>query len=189
MAKAHGLLADWLSGTGNRIFRFLSKCEESVPFSKTARFVKVSLLGLMVALIAACAKKGKPDGERGPVTSCYAVGRMDPVISEVSATPNPTRGAWTIRIKATAKVLEPTLENNYISDAWLQIGGDTSRLRMYPVDGRFSDTLEMLEGRINVAGVTGVEPGTTFVYVHAATSKGEQSLISLPLVISKKESR
>ncbi len=191
MANSGKTISQLFSKLGGLMFNALSRCQDSAFLSKTARFLKVSLLGLMVALIAACAKKEKP-GPGGHITTCYMIGPLDPTISEVSATPNPTRGAHMIRIRAKAKVLEPTLEDNYVSDAWLQTQRDTNRVRMYPVDGRFSDTMEMIEGRINVSGIKvlpGLGPETIFVYVHAATSKGKQSLVSLPLFISEEESK
>ncbi len=189
MAKMRKSLIAVLRNAGNLVFNALSRCQDTPIFSKTARFLKVSLLGLVVALIASCGKKARPgpggDGD-GPVHTCYMMRRMDPEISVVQASPNPTRGVHTVKITGTARVLEPGLENNYVSDAWLVMAIDTSRkIRMYPVDGRFSDTVEMIEARISVAGL---KPGTTFVYVHAATSKGEEALVSLPLFITEKDS-
>lgn len=175
------------SRIGGLLHNFLSRCEETSFLSKTTRQAKIWLLGALVALIASCAKKEKPGAEGGPVTTCYMMRRMDPEISVVQASPNPTRGTNTIKITGTARVLEPGLENNFVSEAWLVMAADTAKkIKMYPVDGRFSDTVELIEARISVAGL---EPGTTFVYVHAATSKGEESLVSLPLFITEKESR
>jgi hypothetical protein len=189
MAKMRKSLIAVLRNAGDLVFNALSRCQDTPFLSKTARFLKVSLLGLVVALIASCGKKARPGpgGDGGPITTCYMVRRMDPEISVVQASPNPTRGAHSIKITGTARVLEPGLDNNYVSDAWLVMATDTARkIRMYPVDGRFSDTVEMIEARISVAGL---KPGTTFVYVHAATSKGEESLVSLPLFITEEESK
>lgn len=194
MAKMRKNLNAILRDAGNLVFNALSRCQDTPFLSRTARFLKVSFLGLVVALIASCGKRARtgPGGEGGPVTTCYMVGPLNPTITEVSATPNPTKGAHIIRIKATAKVLEPKLEDNYISDAWLQTSRDTHQIRMRPVDGRFSDTLEIIDGQIDVKSIRvlpGFGPETILVFVHASTSKGEQSLASLRLLISEKESR
>jgi hypothetical protein len=89
------------------------------------------------------------------------------IISDVSANPDPTNGADTIWIKATAKVFEPDLEDNYIAAAYLTYIDDTMTFPMQAADGRFSDTLEIVEGHLDVSCL---EPGTTWVYVNVVTS-------------------
>lgn len=196
--------ADLLAGLGSRIFGLLSGWEEGEVRSegafgeegeegeggleegwgrsRVARWLKISILGALVALIAACAKKSKPDD--GLVT-CYIVAQMDVNYSEVSAQPNPTEGAHWVKIKAKVGVTD-TAEGARIRDAWLQFGADTGKVKFRPADGRFSDTVEIISARIDVSGL---EPGTTWLYLTTTTSKGGYGSYSLPLEVSDKESK
>ncbi|MBN2380658.1 hypothetical protein JXM67_12730 [candidate division WOR-3 bacterium] len=179
MAKINKHFTDWLSNLGSRLFRFLSRCEDRGVIPKASRWLKLSLLGITVVIISACAKK------EPAVTSCYAVECVpDITISDIEVKPNPTRGAEYVTITAHAKVNNTEIEGSIISRVTLRSIKDAAEILMEPLDGEFDDTLEIVKGKISVAGE---EPGTTNVLIRAGTPQGGFGQEAPMLIVTKKK--
>lgn len=181
MARTRNLLADLLGKWGGSLFRFLSNCEERSRFASSARWLKVGVLGVLVSLIATLTIYA-----REPQIMCYAVAKLpEATISDVSVSPSPTQGTDSVRVRATARVTEPSLENNYISSANLQFYTDTVPIPMLPLDGEFSDTMEIIEAQLYVGNL---EPGTTWVWLNIQTSLYGSDYQDIQIVITEPDS-
>lgn len=166
MAKAQNFLAGVFSRMGRSIFRALSRWEECSFLPGAARCLKLTLLGFFVTLITSLALDA-----REPEVTCYIAARLPEVVfTDVSVSPNPTKGADSVTLRASAKVFDTSLKDNYISDAWLLRQKDTTRIPVKAVDGRFSDTLEMLEGHLYVGDL---DTGLSWISLVVTTSQGE----------------
>ncbi len=177
-----GLLARISSRIGGSLFGILSGLEERGILRRPARWLKLSVLGLLVTLLGAPALKADDD-----IIMCY-VPIEEPHLSifDVSATPNPTAGKDTVTVKATAK-----LESAYycsgdtaVSEAIMQLTGDTLLYPMKAVDGKFGDTLETVEGRLYVGDH---KPETTWIYIVVRTNSGNAESTWRQLIITAPE--
>lgn len=155
-------MADWLGRTGNRILRFLSNWEEGGKFKKTARWLKLGVLGVFVTLIAACGPK-KP----GPMVTCYEPVATFPQITELQVKPNPTNGSDKIKVTSLATIINADIEVGAISDAVCFLGKDT--VKMTRLVGGLNDTLEIFTGELTIEGM---KPGTTWVGVKVTSNQG-----------------
>lgn len=165
MARTRRFAADILGRAGNRIFSMLSRWEERGRLAGAARWLKLTLLGFFITLITSLALQA-----REPEVTCYIVARLPEVMfTDVSVSPNPTAGADSVTVKASAKVFDTTLKDNYISGAWLLRQKDTTRILLKALDGGFSDTLEMLEGRVYVGDL---DTGLSWISLVVTTSQG-----------------
>lgn len=185
MTKAKGLLAHIFSRIGGFLFAMLSGLEEQSILPGAARWLKLSVLGLLVALLSAPALKADDD-----IIMCYVpIEEPHLSISDVSATPNPTAGKDTVTVKATAR-LEPLYScagDTAISEAFMQLTGVTGDSSTYPmeaVDGKFGDTLETLEGRLYVGNR---KPETTWIYIVVKTNTGNAESAWSRLIITAPE--
>ncbi len=180
MAKTRGFLARLFTKMGGSMFGVLSRFEEALILPRTARWLKLSLLGFFVALVGALSLKA----EEG-VIMCYEPALPSAVeISNICINPNPTRGADSVKVTATAKIPEYDIGTSYIMDASIKLTNDTINYPMKASDGRFSDTLEVIEGSLYVGGI---EPETTWVNIKVTTSQGRFERESVRLVISEPE--
>ncbi len=149
MAKTKTFLSGLLGKAGNSVFRFLSRLEEKGFMPRAARWIKISSIGFIASLVVALSLKAEETQ-----VLCYKVARMPEInIYNAAVSPNPTRGSDSVKISATAKVLGPTIKDNFIKDAWLSWKGDTTRIKVSALDGKMNDTLEILEGRLYVGNL------------------------------------
>ncbi len=178
MAKTRGFLADFLAKIGGSIFGVLSRFEEALILPRIARWLKLSLLGFFVALVGALSLEAKED-----VIMCYKPMPMPAVnISDVLVRPNPTNGADSVKVTATARIPPHDIGTSYIMGAALSLGNDTLQYPMLAIDGRFSDTLETIEGSLYVGGLA---PETTWINISINTSQRRFQRESIQLVISE----
>lgn len=100
MAKARGFLGCIFTKIGGSLFGILSGLEERCILPGAARWLKLSILGLLVTLVSASSIKADDD-----IIMCYVpIEEPHLIISDVSAVPNPTAGNDTVIVKATAKL-------------------------------------------------------------------------------------
>ncbi len=181
MAKARSSLAAFVSNVGAKLFPLLSRWEEEGVLKGFARFAKIYILGFILGLLGWLSAQ-----ETRGYATCYDPVVIEPVIiTEAAITPNPTNGADSVTVRATARVYDSKLEGNIISGADARIGGDTVIVPLRAVDGKFSDTLETVEGRLCV---TGLGPETTRVYITFYTPQAGINVEGLQLVISEPDS-
>ena len=181
MITARTVLANILGKTGYWIFGLLTMWEEKGSMPGTLNWFKVGILGFVASAVVSLTLHAEE-----PKILCYIVARM-PVaeITEVNLKPNPTFGADSISVSARAKVIDSSIEGNYISDAYLSLGNDTTRIQILAKDGKFSDTLETLEGRIYVGNL---DPCTTGIYIVVTTSMEEIENTYTELIVSEPDS-
>lgn len=188
MSKTRGFIARIFARIGGSIFALLTGLEERGILPGAARWFKLSILGLVVALVSAPLKAADDD-----IILCYVpIEEPHILISDVSAEPNPTAGVDTVIVKATA-MLGPQYKyegDSAISEAFMQlsgatgdtgINGDTLHYPMKALDGKFGDTLETLEARLYVGDR---EPETTWIYIVVKTNTGNAESAWKQLVIS-----
>ncbi len=169
MARTKGFVVRILEVLGGGLFSLLSRFEERGIVPSASRWLKLSLLGFLTAAIGALS------AEVETIKTCYVAMRMPEVkISDVSITPNPTRGADSVKVKVTAKVLDPTLENNYIRNAWLSRQRDTLRIPMKAVDGKLNDTLEVLEAMFYTGDL---DTGTHWFFIDVTSSREDEEIL------------
>lgn len=146
MAKTRNLLSRVLGRLGDAIFHFLTMLEEKGVMPRGTRWIKLSTLGIITSLVAALSLQA-----RDPEVTCYIVARIpDVIITDKSVTPDTTKGADSVKVKAQAKVMYSNIKDNFIKDAWLSWDGDTTRIKVRALDGKMDDTLEVLEGTVYV---------------------------------------
>jgi len=144
MARVRNRIYRAVKRSGERIFRFLSSCEDNRRISKLARFLKLSLLGLAVLVIAACGKKQVPGDD---IPLCYTVAESYIKLSEVTAEPNPTENTPHVNIQAHASI-EGDTTGKHVTEARAFIGKDTIDLKA--IDGEFNGAFEEIEGKFFV---------------------------------------
>jgi hypothetical protein len=176
MAKVRSRFAGFLGKIGSNILKFLSKLEERNTLNPLIRWLKLGFLGVLITLISACVRKPSP------VITCYKPALMLPVVTDVSIMPNPTQGADSVKVRATAKVFNTAIEGNYITAASVSLGEGLDPTPLRAVDGSFSDTLEILEGYLDVSEIA---PGTTWVYLNVASVNEGTVINTYPLVITE----
>jgi len=166
---------------GTRLFCVLSDCEDKGVLPGIARWAKISLLGVFIALTASMASESSSD-----VVDCYVIVEMPTVsILAAKAEPNPTAGADSVTVSAQAEVIpHVSPEGTVITGADITIDSDTTRSPMIAVDGTLDESLEKLKARIPV---THLEPGTTWVYVNIETSQNVRESEGIRLVITEGE--
>jgi len=143
---------------GERVFKFLSGCEERNLFPRTSRWLKLALLAPVAALISQTIEN--------PPHMCYAPAPMpDIAVEEKFVSPNPTEGADSVTVKVKAKITREGYAEG-ISKAYLQLMTDTTVVPMLPLDGEVGDTIEEFYARLHVGEI---EACTTWIslYVHA----------------------
>lgn len=172
-----GFATKLLTRVGSMLFGFLSRCEERKMLPQVSRWLKFTLLGLGVTLIAACAKK--PGIDQTFVT-CYEPVAVYPEITKITVKPNPTAGADSVTVTAKAQVVNPSGLDQIISSAQCIVKGDT--VEMAAQDGKLDDAYEDLISRIYVGDL---ERGTIEVKVTANSSYGGCDEDSTTLRISK----
>jgi hypothetical protein len=169
MAKTRNFISGLLGRTGNSIFKFLTRLEEKGFMPHGLRWIKVTALGFIASLVVALSLQA----EEAQVT-CYLVARLpEAAISDVSVSPNPTKGSDSVKVRATAKVLHPEVEDNYIKEAWLSRQKDTLKIPMSAIDGKLSDTLEVLEATFYVGDL---DTGQNWFFISVTTSQGNQEI-------------
>lgn len=181
MAKAKGWLANLLSKAGGRIFSVLTRCEENGVMPRATRWLRVGVLGVIASLVVSLSLQAEDSN-----VLCYVVARLpDADISEVGISPSPTNGADSVKVKATAVVFETGLEDNFISGARFRLGRDTLWLDMEAVDGKFDDTLEVIEGNLYVGHL---KPETTWIYINVTTSQDGWESEGFQLIVTESDS-
>lgn len=181
MAKTRNMISGLLGRAGNSIFRFLTALEEKGFMPRALKWVKVAALGIIASLVVALSLQA----EEAQVT-CYIVARLpEAAISDVIISPDPTKGADSVKVRATAKVLNPEIEDNYIKEAWLSRQKDTLKIPMKAIDGKLSDTLEVLEATFYVGDL---DTGQNWFFISVTTSQGNQEISWQSYVVSKSDS-
>ncbi len=183
MAKTRNALIKILQSSGERLLGFFSRCEEHYFLPRLSRILKVGILGLLVSAVGWLLAKSVP--YPGPM--CYAPAPYwNVLISETEIVPNPTRGADSVTVRARAQTGDnPVSAGSEVSSAWIMLYGDTIPVYMHAVDGKFSDTLETVEGRLYVGDM---EPESTWVKLVVSNSAGNYDYRWLQLVISEPDS-
>lgn len=180
MAKTKGVVARFLERVGGGLFSLLSGFEERGIVPAASRRLKLSLLGLLTAAIGALS------AETANVKTCYIAVRMPEVkISDISVSPNPTQGADSVKVRATAKVLDPTIENNYIRNAWLSRQHDTLKIPMNAVDGKLNDTLEVLEAVFYTADL---DTGKHWFFIDVTSSSDSEEMLWQSYIVTRADS-
>lgn len=165
MAQARNRLADFLSRWSKRLFKYLTDHEGN---SGLARRIKLPLLGILVILI------GWVSTGSVCIINCYTPLELNPRIIDASVTPNPTQGADTVTVKATAYFEDSRAENEevYIDSAACYILHDADTVVMTPVDGEFGEpgSEEELTAKLYVGDI---DPKTTYLFIEAWTNETE----------------
>jgi hypothetical protein len=177
MEKARGWMVKTLERAGSSAFRLLSGLEDRIRPTSIVNWLKLGLLGLLITLISACGKKPEQ------VITCYKPVMTTPTVSDVVLSPNPTRGADSVKVRATAKVFRPNLKGNHITSAYLNLGDDENYIPLKAADGEFSDTLEVVEGYFDVSEL---EPCSTWIYLNVNSSKDSQGMFYYQLIVTDK---
>lgn len=157
------LLSRILKRAGTTLFGFFSGCEEKGFLPRASRWLKLSLAGAGLILIAACTKK--PPSDQGLVT-CYEPVAVYPHVTEIVVKPNPTKGADSVTVTAKAR-LENASGLEIIASAQCIVDGDTVQMRTR--DGAFDENNEELIGRIYVKKIK-TDSTQVFVKVDSKTS-------------------
>lgn len=183
MAKTRSALITILQRFGERLLGFFSRCEERCFLPSLSRALKVTILGLLVSAVGWLAAKSVP--YPGPM--CYTPSPYwNVLISETEIVPNPTRGADSVTVRARAQTGDnPVSAGSHVSAAWMMPYGDTVPVYMRAADGKFSDTLETVEGRLYVGDMT---PESTWVKLVVLNSAGNYDYRWLELVVSEPDS-
>ncbi|MBN2380647.1 hypothetical protein JXM67_12675 [candidate division WOR-3 bacterium] len=176
MAKVRSRFVRTLGKLGSSILGLLSNLEERNTFNPLIRWLKLGLLGLLVTVISACARRPYP------VITCYKPVMTLPAVSDVTFSPNPTDGADSVNVRATAKVFNTALEGNRITAASASPAEGLEPTPLHAADGSFSDTLEILEGYLDVSEIP---PGTTWVNLNVASLNEGTVINTYPLVITE----
>ncbi|MBN2380649.1 hypothetical protein JXM67_12685 [candidate division WOR-3 bacterium] len=177
MARVRNLIARMLGRFGDSIFSTLSRWEERGRSPGLTRFLKLSLLGTLVTLITSVSAQGIE-----PEVTCYRVAFVpDIVLSDVSIEPNPTEGADTVTVKGTARMESV---GYHITGGNVRLIQDTTNKVLCPSDGEFSDTIENFSARLYVGGI---EAGTTWVWIQIDPNIGEETVTSVPFLVSEPE--
>lgn len=177
--RTRSALTSFLSRLGGRAFGFLTGCEERRLLPDISRWMKVSILGLLVTAIGWLSARSVP--YPGPM--CYAPPVFwNALISDVSISPNPTAGADSVTVRARAASGSPLAKDAYIKSASLNLANDTNLVQMRAADGAFSDSVETIEGRLYVGSL---EPESTWVQLTVTTSNQGLETQWFRLVISE----
>lgn len=181
MAKTRNALSSFITRIGARLLPILSRWEEEEGLKKTARWTKLLVLGLVLTIAGWL--RAQPEV---PIATCYDMAIIDPVVvTEAAITPNPTKGADTVTVKATAKVYNPGIAGNIITGATVKLASDTLLTPLDAVDGDFSDTLEAVQGRFYIGGLASE---TTWVDLTFYTSQAGMYTQQLMLVVTDPDS-
>ncbi|MBN2380646.1 hypothetical protein JXM67_12670 [candidate division WOR-3 bacterium] len=177
MEKARGWMVKNLERAGSSAFRLLSGFEGRKRLFPVISWLKLGLLGLILTLISACSRK--PESVR----TCYIPVKATTTISNVSISPNPTQGADSVKIDATARVFRPEIEGNHITGATVSL--DDMEIPLEPLDGKYSNPFEELQAYLDVSGL---KPGTTLVYLNANSSDDAPGMSYHYLIITDEPS-
>ncbi|MBN2380650.1 hypothetical protein JXM67_12690 [candidate division WOR-3 bacterium] len=159
---ARNIVANGLCKAGKGIFDLLSRWEEKGVLPSLSRFLKISLLGLLVTAIASCCKGGIP-----PLVTCYKPAVVYPQVIEMHLSPNPTNGAEKVKVTAKAELIDTKLDSTaYIISARCTL--DTFDVKMNASDGAFDETAEELEAEVPLQ----LKPCTTLVHVFVESNVG-----------------
>lgn len=163
MAKTRNWLADLLGRTAQRVFTFISRHEDR---SRLIKWIKLPLLGTILSTIGWLSI----GISFGRITCCYAPVITEPYIKDARVTPNPTAGADSVTVNATAIIEDerPDDEEAYIEGARVSI--DSLTTDMDAIDGNFDEKEEELKASVYVGEL---EPGSTKVYVEVFNNQGE----------------
>lgn len=179
MAKARGRLADWLSWMGNRIFGFLSGCEEKGVMPRVSRGLKLSLLGGILSLIACVSPQFNRGNSDFPTTCYIADVRPKASIRDFSLHPDPTGGSDTITVSVTAhsQTYAP------IAIAFCSVGDSVKIMRA--LDGQVDERIEELEASFYVGDLA---PCTAQASVIVITDDGAGTGKTVDFVVSEPDS-
>ncbi len=178
MPELRKRLADFFARIGGRLFGTFSGFEERRILPGAARWLKLTFLGFFVALVSALSLEAKED-----VIMCYKPAPPPLIeLSKLSVRPNPTRGADSVTVKATAKISDHYSGESTISSARMRMDGDTIYYPMRAIDGKFDAASERIVGRLYVGDL---EPETTWIYLEVENSSGQIEIESLELVITE----
>lgn len=162
MSGIKNRLAEMLERIGSCVFGFLSRWEERGVMPRTARWLRLGLLGIFVATITALSAQ--------PVEqpTCYVAVILPEIrISEVTVSPDSTKGADSVTVRARAGIFDARPGGEHINSAWLSFQNDTTRFPMAALDGKMNDTLELFEGSLYVGNL---EEGLHWIGVYVTTS-------------------
>lgn len=165
------------------LFSWLNKHEEH---SGLIRRIKLPVLGMFVSIIGLLGS--------GSIcsTNCYVPLDFQPRIADASASPNPTKGADSVEVKARMYFVDHRAENEevYIDSAACYVSaacyadGDTAD--MVPDDGSWgpAGSEEFVSAKLYVGDL---EPGSTRIYIEVYNSEGDydRGEDAIDLVISE----
>lgn len=173
MAKARNWLADLLTRTGRSIFQFISKHEEK---SRLARWIKLPLLGVFVSAIGVLSTGSVC------IINCYIPIDTAPYIESAEVTPNPTAGADSVTVKATAEIHEKrdVADTVFINKAISIMKGDTTE--MQATDGAFDEKTEEFQTRLYVGDL---EPGKVGIEIEVSNNIDEMDGKTLDLEVTE----
>lgn len=169
----------FFSRFGDLVFRVLSRFEDEGFLPRATRWLKLSLLGILIAIPGALSLDAKDN-----IILCYTPAVPPPVnISDIYVSPNPTKGTDTVTVRAIAGIDRSYHNNNpIITGARMRPGTDTLYYPMRAVDGKFDDTLETVEGRLYVGDI---EPKTILIYVEVTTSGNMLDAEAVSVIVSE----
>ena len=176
-------LVDSLSKLGNRVFYFLARCEDKGVFSRSFRFLRFSLTGVLVVFIGYLTAQTSQARRINCYVPVYDDFDCDELlervrIPEITVTPNPTQGADSVTVKAHVELLNSNEFDPFVN-ARLWLEADTVEMRA--VDSIFDEQEEDIVGEISVEGL---EPGEYWIYASATTSLGYTGTHGIPLIVS-----
>ncbi|MBN2380648.1 hypothetical protein JXM67_12680 [candidate division WOR-3 bacterium] len=181
MARVRNRFAEDLGKLGNKLLGFLSKMENQGLMPGVTSWLKVTILGLIVSSVTALSLHAQE-----PKVLCYiAIPIPEAEISELTASPNPAAGADTVVVKAKASVVDPDLDSNFISSAYLQFAADTISIPAWTSDGAFDEAEEDIEARVYIGDM---EACTTWVYLYVNTSRHGWAEQCVQLIITEPDS-
>lgn len=172
-------LGNFLSRVGEGLFKAISTLQERGTLPGFTAWLKLTVLGVLVAVISVFAKK-----ETEPMVTCYKPAPVWPAINEIAAVPNPTRGADTVAVAVEASVFNGSVYGRYISNIQYALGADT--VDMIPSDGSFGDTLETAEARLPVSAL---DSDTNRIVVIVSDSNGWVIQDSVDVIVTAQDSQ
>lgn len=178
MAKTRHLFFELLRRSGNALFRFFSRCEERGIMPRAARWIKVSVLSAFIAGISALSAASMLNC----IITCYLPIDTAPYIENAEVTPNPTAGADSVTVKATAEIHEDrdVADTVFISQARSIMKGDTTE--MQATDGTFDEKTEEFQARLYVGDL---EPGEVGIQIEVFNNIDEIDGKTLDLEITE----
>ncbi|NLI97214.1 hypothetical protein GX441_00960 [bacterium] len=179
MARSRYIFFESLRRMGTSLFNFFSRCEERGVLPRTMRWTKTTFLGAFVTGITALSAASVLN-----CITCYApMEYPKPQIASCSIIPNPTAGADSITVEASAHVPNGiSVEEDYVDKVICILNADTTPMIVTKTDPY---GMKDVEARLYVGNLSTGD--TCRVNVEAVTNKGERDNTTLDLYITESE--